>query len=181
MWQAADDITQWTSMDVSAWCAGVLAKRFPGASFKKLLARLQNVHLIDGPLLLELTPADWQEAVPSLGARKTLIGEVRRLTPSVSGKGCGLDAEPRQDPPVCVAEEEAAERPTAPISRAFGEEGGLPVPVITHNRSPSSGSSQDEAFPTLSAASFVTSRLPLSAINQVAMHQVCDGAAAWPR
>ena len=90
------ELEQWTPSDVAKWCTAKLATRFPGTLFEEMLANMEKVHLIDGLLLMQLDDSDWREAVPSIGARKTLMNEVRSLLP--------CSANLRRDPPTdCVA------------------------------------------------------------------------------
>ena len=69
----------WTQGDVRTWLEGILAARFPGRCFGTMLTALDTLHLVDGPILLTLRDAEWQEAVPSIGARKFLMQEVYKL------------------------------------------------------------------------------------------------------
>ena len=76
------DYKQWTPADVAQWCSTKLCARFPGVSFVEILSSIEKLHLIDGHLLLQLDNSEWKEAVPSIGARKTLMSALRTLTRS---------------------------------------------------------------------------------------------------
>ena len=69
----------WTRQDVRCWCEATLATRFPGDCFVSLLTAVETFHLIDGHVLLQLTAAEWREAVPSIGARKALLEGLAEL------------------------------------------------------------------------------------------------------
>ena len=75
----SSDIQHWTASEVAQWCHTRLMARFPGALFGEVLTRMEKVHLLDGPMLLQLNRSEWQEAVPPIGPRMLLIQEVQAL------------------------------------------------------------------------------------------------------
>ena len=72
-------IGDWSQCDVRRWLETILCARFPSHSFSDTLAAVETTHLIDGRLLLDLSDAEWQEAIPSIGARKVVKHEVAKL------------------------------------------------------------------------------------------------------
>ena len=75
------DVELWSASDVISWCTARLSSRFPRVSFLETLTRMEQLHLIDGRILLEMDAGDWQEAVPSIGARKVLQNGLQSLQP----------------------------------------------------------------------------------------------------
>ena len=67
-------IAEWNRHDVRVWLEARLAARFPGQFFGNMLTKMETLHLIDGRILLQLTRTEWQEACPSIGARKVRPG-----------------------------------------------------------------------------------------------------------
>ena len=75
-------VSEWTACDVRRWSEAKLAARFPGQSFCEMLSVVENLHMIDGGILVDLQDPEWREAIPSIGARKVLRQEVARLSAS---------------------------------------------------------------------------------------------------
>ena len=73
------DVHLWTPSDVINWCRSTLDQRYPGVSFAQMLDTWEHLHLIDGPVLLQMDALEWKEAVPSIGARRLLRKEVGAL------------------------------------------------------------------------------------------------------
>ena len=94
------DVHLWTLSDVINWCRSTLDQRYPGVSFAQMLDTWEQLHLIDGPVLLQMDALEWKEAVPSIGARRLLRKEVgaldtdRRGSRKLSDVG-GFDADRR--------------------------------------------------------------------------------------
>ena len=95
-----ESVAEWTRCDVRRWLEARLATRFPGQCFDDALTRVELLHLIDGRLLLELQDSDWQEAIPSIGARKVLMRAARQLAP-VPRTEPGPLPRPHEDVPQC--------------------------------------------------------------------------------
>ena len=96
-------VLEWTQADVRTWCEATLAAYFPDHRFGDLLTALERKHAINGCLLVDLTGTEWQEAIPSIGARKVLKKAMReRLAgppdPAPSARAAVGDAPPAGSP-----------------------------------------------------------------------------------
>ena len=87
------DVHLWTPSDVINWCRSTLDQRYPGVSFAQMLDTWEQLHLIDGPLLLQMDALEWKEAVPSIGARRLLRREVGALGGGRAGSRRGSEVE----------------------------------------------------------------------------------------
>ena len=52
--EPSTDVTSWSIMDVAAWLKSVLHQKYPGHNFDVLTNNI-NRHMIDGPVLLQLS------------------------------------------------------------------------------------------------------------------------------
>ena len=82
---------------VLEWSNAVLLKKYPERQLDDVGDNITR-HLIDGSILMQLTPAEWQEVVPLLGPRKTLTLELQRLIGPTSR--WEADESPNLKPPV---------------------------------------------------------------------------------
>ena len=84
------DVTSWSVSDVSVWLKAVLQQKYPEHSFEDLSSNVLR-HMIDGPVLLQLSMKEWKEAIPLLGPRKTLLVGVRGLQAQGGGRARAHD------------------------------------------------------------------------------------------